>query len=100
MLTEECYSILGVSTSAGEAEVKKAYRKLALKWHPDKNPDDRDNAHAQFLKVSEAYKRITEPAGARNWRDLVAAPTAAAAAAAAARLLCQSRQESPRAFAL
>lgn len=61
MTTEECYSILGVSTSAGEVEVKKAYRKLALKWHPDKNPDDRDTANAQFLKVSEAYKRITEP---------------------------------------
>ena len=61
MKKEECYEILCVSEDADEGVVKKAYRKLALKWHPDKNPDNRDEANKQFLRISEAYKRITDP---------------------------------------
>ena len=42
------YEALGLGTSAGNDQVKKAFRKLALRWHPDKNPDDRENAEVKF----------------------------------------------------
>ena len=59
MLT--CSSSTGLEANASEAQVKGAYKKLALQKHPDKNPNDRDRANAEFLKISEAYKRITDP---------------------------------------
>jgi molecular chaperone DnaJ len=52
------YEILGVSKSANEAEIKKAYRKLALKYHPDKNPDDK-GAEAKFKEAAEAYEILS-----------------------------------------
>ncbi|MGD9310598.1 MAG: molecular chaperone DnaJ, partial [Desulfosarcina sp.] len=48
------YEVLGVDRSAGEAELKKAYRKLALKFHPDRNPGDRD-AEDRFKEAAEAF---------------------------------------------
>lgn len=60
MTTVEAYAIIGVKKSASEAEVKSAYKKLALRTHPDKNPNDPD-ASKNFLRVSEAYKRIVDP---------------------------------------
>jgi molecular chaperone DnaJ len=49
------YELLGVNRSAGEEEIKKAYRKLALKYHPDRNPGDKQ-AEEKFKEVSEAYQ--------------------------------------------
>ena len=53
------YEVLGVSKSANESEIKKAYRKLALKYHPDKNPDD-SSAEDKFKEAAEAYEVLSD----------------------------------------
>lgn len=55
------YSILGVGKTADESELKKAYRKLAMTHHPDKNPDNREKAEAKFKEISEAYEVLSDP---------------------------------------
>ncbi|RMX67804.1 hypothetical protein DD238_000455 [Peronospora effusa] len=60
---EDPYRVLGVKRSATEAEIKKAYRLLALKWHPDKNLGNPE-AEEQFMRIGAAYDRLTTvPAG-------------------------------------
>lgn len=54
------YDILDVSRDAGEDEIKKAYRKLAIKYHPDKNPDDKE-AESKFIEAAEAYDVLLTP---------------------------------------
>jgi DnaJ family protein B protein 4 len=49
------YNILKVDKNATEDDLKKAYRKLAMKWHPDKNPTNKKEAEANFKQISEAY---------------------------------------------
>eukprot|EP00667_Euglena_gracilis_P007607 EG_transcript_7684 len=58
---KDYYSTLGISKTATEDEIKKAYRKLAMKYHPDKNPDDKDAAEKKFKLVSEAYEVLSDP---------------------------------------
>ena len=48
------YEVLGVSKNASDDEIKKAYRKLAVKYHPDKNPGDKE-AEAKFKEINEAH---------------------------------------------
>jgi curved DNA-binding protein CbpA len=57
--SEDYYEILGVPRSADEAALKKAYKKLAVKWHPDKNPGD-ERATKNFQKISEAYATLSD----------------------------------------
>jgi len=54
MSKRDYYEVLGVDRSASDQEVKKAYRKLAMKYHPDRNPDDAD-ADSKFKEATEAY---------------------------------------------
>ncbi|XP_034717401.1 dnaJ homolog subfamily B member 6b isoform X3 [Etheostoma cragini] len=56
----EYYQTLGVQKNATQEDIKKAYRKLALRWHPDKNPDNKEEAEKRFKELSEAYEVLSD----------------------------------------
>jgi DnaJ family protein B protein 6 len=60
MAGKDYYEILEIPKNASEADIKKAYRKLALKWHPDKNPDNQKEAEKRFKEISEAYEVLSD----------------------------------------
>ena len=60
MAKRDFYEILGVAKNSSEEEIKKSYRKLAMKYHPDRNPDSKESEE-KFKEVKEAYEMLTNP---------------------------------------
>lgn len=58
---KDYYQILGVDKNANEDDLKKAYRKMALKWHPDRNQDKKAQAEEKFKEINEAYEVLSDP---------------------------------------
>jgi DnaJ-class molecular chaperone len=67
---KDYYKILGVAKNAKEDEIKKAYRKGALKWHPDRNPSNQEEAQAKFQEIGEAFEVLSDE-GKRRIYDQV-----------------------------
>src|SRR5438309_11246078 len=60
-MAKRCYyDVLGVQRIAGESELKSAFRKLAMKWHPDRNPGD-NSSEVRFKEINEAYEILKDP---------------------------------------
>ncbi|MGB2660852.1 MAG: DnaJ domain-containing protein, partial [Candidatus Omnitrophota bacterium] len=59
-MSEDYYKLLGVLRDASADEIKTAYRKLAVKYHPDKNPDNKE-AEEKFKEISHAYEILSDP---------------------------------------
>src|SRR5687767_13933411 len=59
MSKRDYYTVLDVARSASEADIKKAYRRLAMKFHPDRNPNDQE-AEEKFKEAKEAYEVLTD----------------------------------------
>ena len=57
----EYYELLNIDKNASDNDIKKSYRKLAMKWHPDKNPDNLKEASSKFKKITEAYSVLSDP---------------------------------------
>jgi len=75
MATKDYYGILGVARGASEDELKKAYRKLAIKYHPDKNPNDPE-AEAKFREATEAYETLKDSTKRHNYDQFGSTPHA------------------------
>merc|ERR1719282_1636262 len=58
-LEKDLYEILGLQDDADEADIKKVYRKLSIKYHPDKNPDE--ESKRKFAEVRDAYEILNDP---------------------------------------
>ena len=54
------YKVLGVERNATQEQIKKAYRKLAMKWHPDRNCENKKEAETQFKEIGEAYSILSD----------------------------------------
>ena len=60
-LAKDYYEILGISRDASTADIKKAFKKMSIKWHPDKNPNNKKEAEEKFIEVSNAYQVLSDP---------------------------------------
>ena len=59
-MARDYYEILGLSKSASDSEIKSSYRKLAMRYHPDRNPGDK-KAEEKFKEISESYEILKDP---------------------------------------
>ena len=59
MATKDYYDILGVNKKASDEEIKRAYRKMAMKYHPDRNPNKKE-AEERFKEINEAYAVLSD----------------------------------------
>lgn len=66
-LMKDYYEILGVPKTASVEEIKKAFKRLALKYHPDKNPDNRKEAEEKFKEIAAAYEILSDPDTRRRY---------------------------------
>uniref|UniRef100_A0A1I8I351 J domain-containing protein n=1 Tax=Macrostomum lignano TaxID=282301 RepID=A0A1I8I351_9PLAT len=60
-MSDDYYAVLELTRSATEGDIRKAYRRMALRWHPDKNQDNKEEAHLKFKEISEAYEVLSDP---------------------------------------
>jgi curved DNA-binding protein CbpA len=60
MTGKNYFEMLELSRNASEADIKRAYKKLALKWHPDKNPNNQKEAEKRFKEINEAYEALSD----------------------------------------
>ena len=58
---EDYYVMLGFKQNADEKEIRKAFKKASLKFHPDKNPDNKEEAGQRYMKIAYAYEVLTDP---------------------------------------
>ena len=71
---KDYYEILGVNKDATKDEIRKAYKKLALKWHPDKNPENKKEAEEKFKEIGEAYSILSDPDKKREYDNRSSSP--------------------------
>ena len=69
MSKNDYYEVLGVTKTTDPSTIKSSYRKLAMKYHPDKNPGDKE-AEKKFKEISEAYEVLSNPEKKRSLRYL------------------------------
>jgi len=68
---QDYYQVLGVARTAGADDIKKAYRRLALQWHPDRHPaEEREAAEARFKRISEAYEVLSDVEKRKRYDEL------------------------------
>merc|ERR1719190_351029 len=67
--TADHYAVLGVRRDASEAEITKAYKALALQYHPDKNPANRGESEVSFKRIAEAYAVLRDPSHRREYDE-------------------------------
>jgi curved DNA-binding protein len=69
MPSTDYYQVLGLKKNATAAEIKRTYRKLAVKYHPDKNPGNKD-AEEKFKEINEAYEVLGDPEKRKKYDEL------------------------------